>query len=116
MLKERFNDIIRATQVACESFYRDRLVSLAVFGSTARGTMRPDSDVTAAGVDPPLGRLNRTEFSKEHVAHVLGGAERRHLHFLPMIKTLQEVEQEPAVSGHGGWARILVDADFCVNT
>ena len=45
MLQEHFQTILDALLRACADFYRERLVSAAVFGSIARGTMRPDSDI-----------------------------------------------------------------------
>lgn len=43
-----FDVLLSALRDACVNHYRDRLVSLAVFGSVGRGTPRPDSDVLVA--------------------------------------------------------------------
>lgn len=51
---------------ACLAVYGDRLQSLALYGSVARGTMRPDSDIDLLLVAAPLpsGRLARvSEFA-----------------------------------------------------
>src|SRR5688500_5753480 len=51
---------------ACERIYGGRLVSLAIYGSVARGTARPDSDIDILVVADPLpdGRIARiNEFS-----------------------------------------------------
>jgi len=45
MLRESFKAILAAAGKACLAVYGERLVSLAVFGSVARGTMRHDSDI-----------------------------------------------------------------------
>jgi predicted nucleotidyltransferase len=45
MLHETFDSLLQAILAASRVRYGDRLVSLAVFGSVARGTQRPDSDV-----------------------------------------------------------------------
>jgi predicted nucleotidyltransferase len=62
MLHERFNDILDAVRQACLAHYGDGLISLAVFGSVARDTMRPDSDVDLLVVvnSLPRGRLGRS--------------------------------------------------------
>jgi hypothetical protein len=61
MLHERFEAILAAPKSACVEHYGDRLVSAAVFGSVARGTMRPDSDIdlllVVSGL--PRGRMPR---------------------------------------------------------
>ena len=61
MLKENFDRFLGATLDAVREFYGDRLVSLAVFGSVARGTQRPDSDVDLLVVCNalPSGRMRR---------------------------------------------------------
>jgi predicted nucleotidyltransferase len=40
-----FEELARALATACHEVYGPRLVSLAIFGSVARGTARPDSDL-----------------------------------------------------------------------
>ena len=59
--REAFETLVLALQQASVRHYGDRLISLAVFGSVGRGTMRPDSDVDALVVATPLaaGRLRR---------------------------------------------------------
>lgn len=55
--------LMEALRSACSRVYGDRLVSLVVFGSYGRGTMRPDSDLDclliAEGL--PEGRIARVE-------------------------------------------------------
>src|SRR3972149_6108880 len=66
MLKEQYDRLLDEVQAACHAVYGVRLASLAVFGSVARGTMRPDSDVDLLLVADPLpaGRMARMdEFS-----------------------------------------------------
>lgn len=61
MLKEAFDDLLIKVVNAVQTFYGDRLVTLAVYGSVARGTMRPDSDVDLVVIvkDLPCGRMKR---------------------------------------------------------
>lgn len=61
MLHERFEQILEAVREACLLVYRERLISIGVFGSVARGTMRPDSDIDLLLVveDLPDGRMPR---------------------------------------------------------
>ncbi len=63
MLREAFESLIDALRAACLAHYGERLVSLAVFGSVARGTQRFDSDVDCLLVvrDLPPGRMRRVE-------------------------------------------------------
>jgi predicted nucleotidyltransferase len=67
MLKEEFDKLLSEVARTVQLYYKKRLVTLAVFGSVARGTQRPDSDVDLLLVcDPlPAGRMRRiAEFSK----------------------------------------------------
>jgi len=61
MLKERFEELQQILLSEVRSFYQDRLVTLAVFGSTARGTYRFDSDLDILIIadDLPRGRMKR---------------------------------------------------------
>lgn len=45
MLKEKFKKIEQKLLNEIVSFYKDRLISVVIFGSTARGTQRFDSDI-----------------------------------------------------------------------
>lgn len=58
MTGEVFAQLTQALLRACQDVYGARLVSLAIFGSVARGTARPDSDVDVLIVaqDLPQGR------------------------------------------------------------
>lgn len=63
MLQENFRSLVAAVLSACHAYYADRLISLAVFGSVARGTMRADSDIDLLLVVDPLpdGRMARVQ-------------------------------------------------------
>jgi predicted nucleotidyltransferase len=58
-----FDALLDALLAACREHYRRRLVSLVVFGSVGRRTMRPDSDIDLLVVADPLpdGRMRRME-------------------------------------------------------
>lgn len=67
MLKEKFEALPSATLTMVKSYYGQRLVTLAVFGSVGRGSQRADSDIDLLLVcDPlPAGRMRRIkEFNK----------------------------------------------------
>lgn len=67
MFKEKFEKLLAETLRAVQSHYRERLVTLAVFGSVARRTQRPDSDIDLLLVCEklPPGRMRRVkEFEK----------------------------------------------------
>lgn len=61
MLREEIEKILHRLTVEVRKLYGERLVALAVFGSCARDTMRPDSDIdfliVADGL--PDGRMKR---------------------------------------------------------
>ncbi|MEW6273888.1 MAG: nucleotidyltransferase domain-containing protein [Bacillota bacterium] len=61
MYREEFERAIRIICQAAQEIYKDRLVSVAVFGSVGRGTPRPDSDIDLLVVaeNLPGGRLKR---------------------------------------------------------
>ncbi len=59
--RQQFDLLLHALPDACRHLYADRLVALAVFGSVARGTIRPDSDIDLLVVARtlPCGRMAR---------------------------------------------------------
>ena len=63
MYLEAFDRIVAALPGACGQVYGQRLRSLAVFGSVARRTQRPDSDIDVLLVvdDLPTGRRARMD-------------------------------------------------------
>lgn len=114
---EQFDRIVAAIVPACTTVYGGRLRALAVFGSVARGTPRPDSDIDILIVadDLPAGRRARmTEF--EHVDNLLepllAEARQQGVH-----TTMSPVPKTPAELAAGSLlfldmvdeARILVD-------
>lgn len=67
MLKQKFETLLAETLRAVQSHYGERLVTMAVFGSVARGTQRPDSDIDLLLICEklPQGRMRRVkEFEK----------------------------------------------------
>ena len=60
-MQERVQHALERLQAACLREYGDRLVSLVVFGSVARGTAGPESDIDLLIVADPLpdGRVAR---------------------------------------------------------
>lgn len=61
MLKESFDELVDQMVSAVRALYGDRLISVVLYGSVARGTMRHDSDmdVLIVAQDLPNGRLHR---------------------------------------------------------
>jgi predicted nucleotidyltransferase len=96
---------------ACRRHYKDRLWTVAVFGSVGRGTARPDSDldclIVADGL--PTGRLARvTDF--QAVESLLPERDRQRLS--PVFKTPTEVEiGSPLFLDMIADARLLFDRD-----
>ncbi|MGB5830870.1 MAG: nucleotidyltransferase domain-containing protein, partial [Thiohalocapsa sp.] len=91
--------IVDALVPASLADYGDRLLSVAVFGSVARGTMRPDSDVDLLLVVEhlPDGRMPRVrEFKamEQRLAGLLAEAARHGVHTTvsPIFKTPRELE------------------------
>jgi hypothetical protein len=99
-MHEAFSRILEALPEACAARYGSRLVSLAVFGSVARGVPRADSDVDLLVVarDLPQGRIPRVrEF--DAVEEILSPSLRTaaeagvHTTLAPVLKTPEEVER-----------------------
>lgn len=61
MLKESFDELVDRMVCAVRAVYGERLISIVLYGSVARGTMRHDSDmdvvIVAEGL--PNGRMSR---------------------------------------------------------
>lgn len=120
-LANAFSRILDELRVQVEEFYGERLVTLAVFGSVSKGTMRPDSDIDLMLIvrDLPRGRMARVEeFNaiEARLEPVMNSAGKKGIHttLSPVIKTPEEV-------AHGSLlfldmteqVRILVDrSDF----
>jgi len=118
-LKESFDRILVRLEDAVLACYGEKLVSLVLFGSVARRTMRPDSDIdlllVAEGL--PRGRMARmVQFRKveDMLDAELQAAAGRGIHtaLSPVIKTPAEVEQgSPLFLDMTDQARILYDSN-----
>ncbi len=60
-LQKAFSQLLAALKEETCKYYKERLISLVIYGSVARGTMRPDSDVDILIIaeDLPRGRMAR---------------------------------------------------------
>jgi predicted nucleotidyltransferase len=119
MLHAVFDRLTQRITEETRRLYGERLVSLVLFGSVARGTMGPDSDIDLLVVAEPLpeGRMARVrEFDRVELALADDLAQASHdgvrARLSPVFKTPEEV-------GHGSplfldmtlEARILHDRD-----
>ena len=117
MLTEWFEHILQETHQACRAVYAERLVSLAVFGSVARGMACPDSDIDLLLVvdDLPHGRIARVrEFDvvEDRVTPALHRAADQGVHttLSPVLKTPAEVDKgSPLFLDMTDQARLLED-------
>lgn len=108
-LKEAFADVVRRTVSAARAFYGDRLISVVLYGSVARDTMRHDSDVDLLIVADalPNGRLNRVrefeaveESMKEEISRAAGRGV--HTSLSPVFQNRSRSSGgESAISGFG---------------
>ncbi len=119
MLHDTFDRILNAVADACRDHYGHRLVSLVVFGSVARGTMRHDSDIDLLVVvnDLPVGRIPRVrdfDLVETAVEEQLRQAESRGIYtrLSPVIKTPAEVQHgSPLFLDMTLHTRMLADRD-----
>jgi predicted nucleotidyltransferase len=100
-MRDRFQAILDALQEACRDVYGERLVSVAVFGSVARGTMRHHSDIDLLLVieNLPTGRMARVrefEAVECRLAALLDEAARKGVH-----TSLSPVFKSPRELAHG---------------
>jgi hypothetical protein len=98
MLKDTFELIVESVVAACRDVYGERLVAVALFGSVARGTMRPDSDIDLLVIVEPLPagrRARQLEFEQvdRRVEPVLAQARRAGVYAFvsPVLKTPEEL-------------------------
>jgi len=119
MLRETFEHILHEILAACRAHYGDRLVSLAVFGSVARQTQRPDSDIDLLLVVDglPDGRMPRVrdfdvveQRMEQGLAEAAAAGVRTRLS--PIFKTPTELDiGGPLLLDMVEDARILFDRD-----
>lgn len=119
MLKEGFEKIVKELLSEIKSFYGDRLITVALFGSVARGTFRYDSDIDiliiAHGL--PSGRIKRIrefEAIEEKMDPLLKsyGTQGINTYLSPIIKDPEEVSiGSPLFLDMVEDAQILFDRD-----
>jgi predicted nucleotidyltransferase len=118
-LRERYENIVKHLLDELRERYGDRLMSVALFGSVARGTQREDSDIDFLVVarDLPRGRTARVaEFliveSRLEPWLVAPRSELLPIALSPVFKTPEEVEAgSPLFIDMVEDARILYDRD-----
>jgi predicted nucleotidyltransferase len=119
MLKESFDELVDQMVSAVRALYGDRLISVVLYGSVARGTMRHDSDmdvlIVAQGL--PNGRMNRIR-GFEAVEEMLVESFRRAAShgvttsLSPVLKTPAELQAgSPLFLDMVEDARVLYDRD-----
>lgn len=100
MLKERFRELQDKILSECRAYYGERLVSLVVYGSAGRETMRFDSDIDILIIvkDLPKGRMKRVaEFSAIEAALIYYMEQLKkegiHTDLSPVFKTPEEAQR-----------------------
>lgn len=99
MYRAIFESLITDLLAACRNLYGDRLVSLVIFGSVARESQRPDSDIDLMLIinDLPNGRIPRVrefdlvehELQPQLDAAATSGV---HTRLSPVLKSPDELE------------------------
>jgi uncharacterized protein len=119
MWAEAFEEIVGALPAACLDVYGDRLRAVAIYGSVARGTMRPDSDIdvliVADGLaDSRAARLDEFERIDGLLAARIAAARAAGVHtiVMPTLKTPAELRAGSLLYlDMTDQARILYDPD-----
>jgi hypothetical protein len=98
MWAQAFERIVQALPEACRAVYGERLQSVAIYGSVARGTMRPDSDIDVLIVAEDLApsraaRMDEFERIDSLLAHELAAARAAGVNtiVIPVLKTPEEL-------------------------
>ncbi len=99
-LRKCFDEILDSLAAECRRYYRNRLMTLGVFGSVGRNTPNQysDIDILIVASELPRGRLKRVdEFSKieNSLSPILMQAKNNgcYTELSPVIKTPEEVKQ-----------------------
>ncbi|MEE9225468.1 MAG: nucleotidyltransferase domain-containing protein [Bacteroidota bacterium] len=100
MIQEIYKQIVHTLEAELKRFYGNRLVSVCLYGSVARGTMNNTSDLDLLVVarDLPRGRVKRIdEFRtvERALERILGRARKNEVYceLSPVIKTPEEVNR-----------------------
>lgn len=117
--KEYYKLIDKLKEIAID-FYRERLISIVVFGSVAKDSFRPDSDIDVLIIakDLPKGRIKRvTEFVEnveDRLSHDIKLLSKSGIYpyLSPVIKSIEEVRQgSPLFLDMTEDVKILYDRD-----
>ena len=104
----------------CRETYGEHLVSVAIFGSWARGTATPESDidllVIAEELPPSRGKrldqFERIETATEQIRRQIWGASPAASSLSPVIKTTEEFKAgSPLYLDMTEWCEMLFDRD-----
>jgi len=98
MWAQAFEQVVQGLPAACLAVYGDRLRSVAIYGSVARGTMRPDSDIDVLIVADALAqsraaRMDEFERVDRLLADQIAAARDAGVHtiVMPALKTPEEL-------------------------